>query len=256
MYAVISDIHANQPALEAVLADVAAEGIDEILCLGDVVGYGPLPLACIDLVMARCQATVLGNHEQALFAGAYGFHTIARQAIEWTREQLEPGFFSGPTVRARWEFLAGLPLTHRRGPDLFVHGSPRDPTTEYLLAPEVDFRREKYFEVFERCERLVFVGHSHVPCLITDTFETRTPAELDGRWRFPDLAREKAIVNVGSVGQPRDEDPRACYVIVDESDGLEVRWRRVEYDLAPTVAAIEANPRLAQPLADRLKVGR
>jgi diadenosine tetraphosphatase ApaH/serine/threonine PP2A family protein phosphatase len=256
MYAVISDIHANLPALRAVLADIEAQGIDEVYCLGDVVGYGPHPTPCVDLIMDTCRATVMGNHEEALVQGAWGFHPVAKDAIEWTRDQLQPGFFSGVLVRRRWEFVTGLPKEFRRGPDLFVHGSPRDPTTEYLLAPEVDFKREKYSEVFELCQRLVFVGHTHLPCLITDRYEVRAPAQLADGWSFPELCDGKAIVNVGSVGQPRDDDTRACYVVVDERDGVRVRWRRVVYDFQETVAAIEQTQRLAQPLADRLKVGR
>ena len=253
MYALISDIHANLEALQAVLADIDALGVREVRCLGDVVGYGPSPLECVDLVRRRASVTVRGNHEEALVLGALGFHQRAREAIEWHRDQLRPGCFSGPTVRARWEWLTGLPLRHEEGPDLLVHGSPRDPTQEYLLAPEVAFGpSEKYEEVFAGFERLLFVGHTHQPCLITSDYEARTPAELGDVVRRADLRGKKAIVNVGSVGQPRDKDPRACWLLVTED---ELRWRRVAYDPERTLARVKAEARLHPSLGERLLSG-
>ena len=102
MYAVISDIHSNLAALTAVLADLDALGVRDVRCLGDVVGYGPDPLECVDLVLARAQVVVRGNHDEALVHGAYGFHLRAKEAIDWTRDQLKPGLLSGPAVRRRW----------------------------------------------------------------------------------------------------------------------------------------------------------
>jgi len=253
MYAVISDIHANRAALAAVLDDIDALGIDDLICLGDVVGYGPLPTDCIDLVMRRARVTVMGNHEQAVLHQAFGFHAIAREATDWTRDQLKPGFFSGPSVMRRWHYLASMPLTHREGPDLFVHGSPRDPTNEYILATEIGFGpTEKFEEIFAGFERMLFVGHTHMPCVITDKYETKTSTELENKYVYPDMADQKVIVNVGSVGQPRDRDPRACYVVVD--DGT-ITWRRLEYDIEKTVNAMEAIAQIDAALAARLKEG-
>jgi diadenosine tetraphosphatase ApaH/serine/threonine PP2A family protein phosphatase len=249
--AIISDIHANLDALEAVLSDLDAQGIDDVVCLGDVVGYGPRPLECVDLVMGRCRFTLLGNHEEALVHGAYGFHLRAARAIDWTRDQLKPGMFSGLQVRRRWEWLASLPLRHEAGPDLFIHGSPRQPTQEYLLAHEVGFGpTEKYEEVFAAFERLLLCGHTHLPAVITDDYAATTSAELGDR--FVLAPGRKAIINVGSVGQPRDKDPRACYAVVD---GDEVRWRRVAYDVKAAQARFAGIEMLDASLADRLATG-
>jgi predicted phosphodiesterase len=258
MYALISDIHGNLEALRAVLADIDARGVETIYCLGDVVGYGPEPLACVDLIMERTAATVRGNHEEALFSGAYGFHLRAQEAIEWTREQLQPGFFSGLAVKRRWSWLTSLPRTYAVGPDLLVHGSPRDPVSEYLMAQDLPYYPEKYAEVFELTGRIVFAGHSHLPVLITDQHEAFTPEELGGRWSFPERCEAKALVNVGSVGQPRDGNPEACYVVVSEDAAGRptVEWRRVPYDHRLTKAKIDQVDRLHETLGQRLALGR
>jgi diadenosine tetraphosphatase ApaH/serine/threonine PP2A family protein phosphatase len=255
-YAVISDLHANLPALEVVLADIDAQGIDEIYCLGDVVGYGPDPLACVDLMSERSRVTVQGNHDQALVHGAYGFHLRARDAIDWTRDELKPGFFSGRRVRDRWNWITSLPLRFERGPDVFVHGSPRDPTSEYLLAAWVDTQRESFEDAFSATQRLLFTGHTHLPCAITDTYDVLLPANLEEGFVVGARGESRAIVNVGSVGQPRDKDPRACYVVVhEEGADLRIEWRRLPYAIETTVARVDAQPRLHPSLGERLRHG-
>ncbi|MGE0706473.1 MAG: metallophosphoesterase [Planctomycetota bacterium] len=252
-YAVISDVHSNLAALEAVLADIDAEGVSEVLCLGDVVGYGPDPIECVDLVRARASVTVQGNHDEALVHGAYGFHLRAREAVDWTRDLLRPGFFSGLAVRERWAWITSLPLRHERGPDVLVHGSPRNPTSEYLLVSNIDRDREGFEEAFAATERLLLVGHTHFPCAVTDRYEVHAA----GRdYCFGRHGEGRAIVNVGSVGQPRDGDSRACYAIVEEAaDELWVRWRRVEYAVEETVARVAEVARLHPSLGERLKHG-
>lgn len=253
MYAVISDIHGNLAALENVLRDIDQQGIQDVFCLGDIVGYGPDPVACADLVQNRCAFAVMGNHEEAMVHGAYGFHMRAREAIDWTRDQLKPGFFSGLGVKRRWDYLSTLPLRVEREDAVFIHGSPRQPTSEYLMASEVEHKREKYDEVFAGFDRLLFVGHTHLPVVITDRYVIVHPGELEvGAWRFPDDCDQKAIVNVGSVGQPRDRDNRACYVVVD---GDTIRWRRITYDIDRTLARFATVDRLHESLAKRLPIG-
>ena len=255
MFAIVSDIHSNIEALEGVLADIDSLGIDEIYCLGDVVGYGPDPTVCVDLIMERCTVTLKGNHDEALVHGAYAFNLRAQKAIEWTRDQLKPGFFSGSAVRRRWEFLTNLPLRHvvEETGDLLIHGSPRDPTNEYILATEIGFgRTEKFEEIFASFERMLFVGHTHMPCVISDKYETKTSSELNNKYNYPDMCEQKVIINVGSVGQPRDRDNRACYVVVD---GDTVSWRRVEYDIDKVVARMEQIAQLDAALSARLKEG-
>ena len=129
MKAIISDIHGNLEALQAVLADIATQKVDEgIYCLGDVIGYGPNPRECIDLVM-ECKLVLLGNHDQGAMFDPDGFNIGAERAIFWTRSQLENATDRSKNER-RWEFLGDLPRSHRMGLFLFVHGSPRDPTRE------------------------------------------------------------------------------------------------------------------------------
>jgi diadenosine tetraphosphatase ApaH/serine/threonine PP2A family protein phosphatase len=253
-FAIISDVHGNLEALTAVLEDVAQLGIEEIICLGDMVGFGPNPLECVDLVMERCSVTLLGDQEETLlrgFKGGFVMNRHAEGAIRWMVDLLQPRSFGGVDRRPRWAFLEALPLEHRVGPDLFVHGSPRQPTTEYVLREEVEWgHSQKFEEIFAAVERTLFVGHSHSPLLITEDLEAMTPSELDHTFEVQD--GRKAILNVGSVGQPRDRDPRACYVTVE---GRRVTWRRVEYDVERTAAKIRDTAALTPDLALRLVRG-
>jgi predicted phosphodiesterase len=253
MLALISDIHSNLEALTAVLEDIDQRKVSEIICLGDVVGYGPDPVPVVDLVMSRAKLCIKGNHDEALVHGAVMFNPPAKHALDWTRDQLKPGYFSGVQVRRRWDWLVNLPLRHEAGQDLFTHGSPRDPTTEYLLTTEVSFGpSDKYEEVFASFNRLLFVGHTHLPCVITDGYEAKVPSEYEGE-KFVHSGKGKAIVNVGSVGQPRDNDARACYVLFDPETGT-VEWRRVAYAHEKTAAKVRERG-LNERLALRLAVG-
>lgn len=251
--AVISDIHANLEALDAVLADCAEKSIARVYSLGDVVGYGPNPAECLD--RARdFTVNLMGNHEEAVLKGAYGFNPVARGAIEWTRNQLRPRWHSPRDKRDRWEFMKSFLLRHQEGSVLFVHGSPRDPTTEYILRTDVEdcFGEPpaKIREIFALVPGLCFVGHSHFPGVVTESCEFLTPRELDGR--FVHEPGVKAVVNVGSVGQPRDGDVRACYVLYD---GRTVEYVRVQYDVEKTIAKIRAIPELPVRSAERLRYG-
>lgn len=250
--AIVSDIHANLPALRAVLADMDEQGVGRALCLGDVVGYGPHPTECIDLIRERCEVVVCGNHDEALLMGGLGFHVRARDAIRWTKAQLEPGFFSGPRVRERWDFVTKLALRHEEGGDLFLHGSPEDETSDYLMPHEASMGPTPKLErIFGAFEKRLFLGHTHFPMVMTEDYETWRPEEVEHRWLCRD--DRKVIINVGSVGQPRDRDPRACYVIVD---GPLVMWRRVSYPVMETVEQIRAIEDLHPSLAERLIVGQ
>ena len=135
--AIISDIHANLEALTAVLAHIKDQGIDEIVCLGDMIGYGPDPLACLDAVMSNCKTTILGNHDQAAIFDPEGFNPVALRAIFWTRTQLESTADGVEKSNKRWDFIGELPRRHDEGEILFVHGSPRDPTNEYVFPEHI-----------------------------------------------------------------------------------------------------------------------
>lgn len=251
--AIVSDIHGNLEALEAVLADIDTVGVDEIYCLGDIIGYGPNPCECIDLAM-QFQTTILGNHDQGALFDPEGFSSGAERAIFWTREQLEskrPDISDQERGRnlARWNFLCELPRTLRDNGTLYVHGSARSPLSEYVF-PEDIYNARKIEKIFGFIERHCFQGHTHVPGVFTADCRFFSPRDINNRYQLTD---KKAMINVGSVGQPRDNDPRACYVIV--TDGL-VEFRRVDYPFETTIAKIYDIPDLDNFLGDRLREGR
>jgi predicted phosphodiesterase len=266
MWAILSCIHGNLEALQAVLADAARARVDRFLCLGDIVGYGPNPLECIDLVRSRCDVTLLGNWEQATLFDTDGFGVVAERAAWWTRSLLEGrGIAEG---RHRWQFLADLPRKHEERNLLFVHGSAYTPLNEYCF-PEDIYNPRKMERIFNRIGHYCFAGHTHIPGVFIDQAacvdpktDTDLPLTQDREWSFhaPEeidhvyhLDEHKAIINVGSVGQPRDGNPRACYVLLDND---RVHFRRVEYDVETTVQKIYAVAELDNFLSDRLRDGR
>jgi len=246
--ALISDVHANLEALQAVLTDIREQGIGEIFCLGDIIGYGPNPCECIDLVM-RTKVCILGNHDQAALFDPEGFNTGAERAIFWTREQLESTTGSPAQSAKRWDFLGELPRNHRDNGLLFVHGSARNPVNEYVF-PEDIYNQRKMEKIFSLIDRYCFQGHTHVPGVFSQGLTFYSPEEINYQYR---LSEEKVMVNVGSVGQPRDGDSRACYVVLE--DDL-VTFRRIEYPLEETIQKIYAIAELDNFLGDRLKEGR
>jgi predicted phosphodiesterase len=249
MLAIISDVHANLEALTAVLDDIREQGVEKIICLGDIVGYGPDPLLVTDLVRERCETVVEGNHDEALVHGPLGFSPPAALVIDWTVERMRPSFFSGSELRRRWEWITSLQETARLGDDLFVHGSPLDPTGGYILSTDLVFDSTDTFEqIFEHTDRLIFCGHTHLPCVITDDFASRDSASLGNEWTWE---KGKAIVNTGSVGQPRDRDNRACYILFD---GKKVTWRRVPYAFEKTAEKVARILKI-EKLAERLRIG-
>ena len=213
MFAIISDVHSNLEALSAVLADIEQRGVKEIVCLGDVVGYGPNPCECIDLVREKCRLCTMGNHDHAILYEPTNFNAAAERASYWTRQVLE----AEPDVakrNARWEFLAKLPVRAKEQDILFVHASPRRPINEYIFPEDVFTNPQKVIANFERLDaRLCFIGHTHQPGVFLDDPYFDPPFELPDS-PFFELDDERAIINVGSVGQPRDRDPRAGYVLV------------------------------------------
>jgi diadenosine tetraphosphatase ApaH/serine/threonine PP2A family protein phosphatase len=249
--ALISDIHANLEALEAVRQDIRNLGISKVYCLGDIVGYGPNPVECVDAVMADCAITIKGNHDQAVILDPIGFNPMALQAAYWTRDQLESAPGHPKVVNRRLDFLGELPERHDEGSYLFVHGSPREPTNEYVF-PEDVYNDRKMEALFGRIDLYCFQGHTHLPGIFLASGDFITPEECDYEFM---LTGEKAMINVGSVGQPRDGDPRACYVILDDEQDM-LTFRRVEYDIDITAEKIYQVPDLSRTLGDRLRSGR
>ncbi|MEW6034342.1 MAG: metallophosphoesterase family protein [Chloroflexota bacterium] len=244
-YALLADIHGNLEAFVAVLGDMGAQGgCDEILCLGDVVGYGPDPHECIQLLRQRQHVCVAGNHDWAAIGriDTGDFNPHAAAAASWTSAHLDPGDA---------EYLGQLPTRLVRDDLTLVHGSPREPVWEYLFSPSDAAENLDYFDT-----RLCAVGHTHMPVLF------RCPGE-GGEYCVAEhlplgesmsLVGGRLIVNPGGVGQPRDGDPRASYVIFD-ADAAVIVHRRVEYDIALTQAKM-SRAGLPPPLILRLSYGR
>jgi diadenosine tetraphosphatase ApaH/serine/threonine PP2A family protein phosphatase len=233
-------------ALTAVMEDIDKHHVDEVICLGDIVGYGPNPCECVDIVM-NCDVVILGNHDQGALFDPEGFNVGAERAIFWTRAQLEND--AGPQAEARWEFLGERPRMHRDGKYLFVHGSAKNPLNEYVF-PEDIYNPRKMERIFQLIDLYCFQGHTHIPGVFTENLSFLSPQDVNYIHR---LDGGKTMVNVGSVGQPRDGDRRAAYVLIDEDV---VRFRRVEYDVETTVQKIHAIAELDRFLGDRLREGR
>jgi predicted phosphodiesterase len=216
--AIISDIHGNLLALEAVLADIQTQHVDEIVCLGDICGYGPQPVECIQLIQQRAAWTLMGNHDEAIFVEPVDFGEKALAAIFWQRTVLQPKPGSPPDVLARWEWLKSLKPERRERDVLFVHASPRDPLFEYVLREDFDDTgmgpTQRAKDIFSAMDWLCFCGHSHRPGVVAEDYKWHLPGDLD---RGACIIKKgfKTIVNIGSVGQPRDGIPSACYCIFD-----------------------------------------
>jgi predicted phosphodiesterase len=245
--AIVSDIHGNLEALQAVLQDIESQRCDRIVCLGDVVGYGPNPCECLDVVM-KMEACVLGNHDYGALIDPEGFSSAAEQAIFWTRKQLESTNSPTDSMR-RLEYLAKLPRSISEDNILFVHGSVRNPLNEYVF-PEDVFNRRKMEKLFSMIQGYTFQGHTHAPGVFSTNMQFVRPDELGYKGVLPE---DKGMVNVGSVGQPRDGDWRSCYLILEYP---KIEYRRVEYDVDTTIAKIFAIDELDNFLGERLREGR
>jgi len=258
MFAVISDIHSNIEALTTVLADIENHGIETIYCLGDVIGYGPNPKECLDLVIEKTKWCILGNHDYATLYEPTNFNYGAEQASFWTRFSLEAERQTESRNR-RWSFLGALPMRRSLRTKLdantaiidFIHASPRRPINEYIFPDDVYTNPIKVRLLFEQVEHICFVGHTHLPGVFLDEPDFYLPDELGDV--YPIVDNEKAIINIGSVGQPRDKDNRASYIYVD---GDEVNFVRLEYDFESTVKKIKAIDELDNFHAERLRDGR
>ncbi len=227
---VFSDIHGNLEALQSVLADAAQRNVDRSICLGDLVGYGPNPNECVSLIRSlnkcRCLA---GNHDAAIFWGMspYGMTGAARKSIFWTMEQLTP---------ENKNYLQGLPDRLDILNMTFVHANPYNPRGwNYVLDRKYALRSF----AATACRNL-FIGHSHRPMVITrKNILSIDLLEVSGSRNIAVKDTKRRIVNCGSVGQPRDADPRACYLVVDLKKEV-FEYYRVEYDLEKTVKAIRS----------------
>jgi len=236
---VISDVHANLAALEAVLAD--AGHWDVIWSLGDIVGYGPEPNECIARLSAEKHLAIAGNHDWAVLGKLEleDFNHDARRAILWTREQLNP--LSLAYLQALSEVLV-------EGDFTLAHGSPRSPIWEYLLSPGAAKANFDYFQT-----SVCLVGHTHIPVRFRDLPGNLCQVILPQEGETIPLGQEREIINPGGVGQPRDGDPRAAYLLLD-TEQRTFEHRRVGYDIAETQRKMRA-VELPKRLILRLEVG-
>lgn len=239
--AIISDIHGNLPALEAVLADIAGQKVDEVVCLGDICGYGAQPKECIDRVREAAAWTLLGNHDEAIFMEPIGFSANATEAIHWQRKLLDPryGAPGTPDVLSRLDWLKKLSPSRKDGAILYVHAAPRDPLHEYVLQDDYDVGcggpTADAVANFALVDWLCFCGHSHRPGVVADDFCWSMPEELTDN-KYVLRPGFKTIVNVGSVGQPRDKHPEACYVIFDAQAAAQPEVKKIETGKMPSTA--------------------
>jgi len=230
-FAIISDIHGNLEALSRALEVIDTEHVDDIVCLGDTVGYGANPVECLKLVRSRCSIILLGNHDAASIdlAVANQFTLNAQLSAIWTFGALD---------EESKAFLHSLKPTHPLGELLFSHGSPYEPDEWHYVISEFDVREA--FRAFT--ERICFLGHSHIPGIFSEQGEK---SELGRQGRF--------IVNVGSIGQPRDGNPKLSFGIFDRE-----RWSyqnlRVDYDFKTAAKKIR-DAGLPRALSDRLTLG-
>ncbi len=252
--AIISDVHGNLEALTAVIEDIRGQGVGTIYNLGDTVGYGPDPAACIDLVDAACAVNLCGNHDYAVLFDAEGFNPIAKKSVDYHRKVLQPTPENDDSEAVRrWEWLSNLePMYEGKGFEA-MHGSPRQPITEYVLPSDPEMDPLKIVDIFSAMsQHIAFVGHTHFPGVLEENNESFLMlSAVASRYRISPGTR--AIVNVGSVGQPRDRNPRSCYVIYD---GESVHYRRVEYDVEKTVGKILSQPDIHPASGLRLRDGR
>ena len=235
----VSDIHANLPALEAVLRDMGE--VERTLCLGDFVGYGPWPNECVAVLRERGTRAIAGNHDLAAVGvlSTEDFNPDAARAAAWTADQLSP---------ETRKYLESLPPLDEVDGITLAHGSPREPVWEYLLSTDAAAISFSQFST-----ALCIVGHSHVPCVFVAHPEQGAVGAYADPGTQLTLSGIRAIVNPGSVGQPRDRDPRAAYALYD-SETASIEWRRVEYDVEVTQRHI-LDAGLPRYLADRLSRG-
>jgi predicted phosphodiesterase len=240
--AVISDIHGNRQAFEAVLEAVAASDAAELWCLGDLVGYGADPDICVELAREHAAVCLAGNHDLAV-TGEIPLDEFSRGAslaAQWTQEVIAPENLA---------FLTGLHPQGKEGPIGLYHASPRDPVWEYVLSAllaELCLDRQP--------ERICLIGHSHVALAFVRQDGELATGEPRREGTLLDIAEGEWLLNPGSVGQPRDGDPRASWMLLDLG-GLTASYRRTGYDVAGAAGAIRA-ARLPDSLAERLEYGQ
>ncbi|MBN1559438.1 metallophosphoesterase family protein [candidate division KSB1 bacterium] len=241
IYAIISDIHGNLAALQQVIRRIGEVGCDRIVCLGDIVGYGPFPNECCEIIQEKADICIIGNHDHAAIGktGVDYFNQYARSALGWTIEEL---------TSTNKQFLQGLDVQVIENELFFVHAAPIEPLQWNYVLSLYDARDN--FHAFD--QKACFIGHSHVAAIFSyedgefPTVESGNPTTLFDGFRY--------IINVGSVGQPRDRNPDSCFALYD-ADSTVLKLERVAYDIKETQAAMRQK-KLPAFLIERLPLGR
>ncbi|MCP4703031.1 MAG: metallophosphoesterase family protein [candidate division Zixibacteria bacterium] len=239
--ALISDVHSNLEALEEVLRDIEKEGVEKIHFLGDAVGYGTDPNKCIKLISKHCDIKLLGNHDYASLGliSMDGFNKIAKTSVEWTQTKLK---------KKSIEKLADFELISTFLDYSLVHASPGTPDNwDYVLSAE---QAHEQFSQFS--QSICFIGHSHIPTVYIEETDGTVSSQVCGSLEL--IKDLRYIINIGSVGQPRDNDPRACYLKVD-TESSKIEYRRVDYNIDKTQAKMR-KAMFPDFLVERLAVGR
>lgn len=241
--AIISDIHANLEAFTAVLDDIGSQDVDDIVCLGDIVGYGASPNECVDVANSHCSMILMGNHDAAALGNlsTENFNVNAKSAIEWTENAL--------TKRTK-DVLHGLPLARTCGENTYVHATPYEPQMWYYITSmeEAAFN----FQFFQT--RFCFVGHTHIPMIISMAEKQRIDIHAGASVRFDESDDTRFLINVGSVGQPRDRNQQSCYGLLDIS-AARFSLRRVAYDIKACQKRMR-EAKMPEFLLQRLEQGR
>ncbi|MBQ7078864.1 MAG: metallophosphoesterase family protein [Fibrobacter sp.] len=241
LYGICSDIHSNATAFKAVLESMRDNGVERKVCLGDIVGYGVDTDECVDLVRENMDFCLIGNHDSVAVKNesSEGFNPYAKQAIEWTQKHLS---------KESVAYIRSLPYIHEENDICFVHASPLSPA-DWVYVTDL----EDALNAFDHfSERYCFVGHTHSPVIIASR-PMAIPKILD-EYEYVIANTERLLVNVGSVGQPRDRDPRACWCLLDTETKC-VRLIRVDYDIRETQNRMKKQG-MPSFLIDRLSVGR
>ncbi len=242
-YAIISDIHANLEALQAVLDDIDKNKIDEVLCLGDIVGYGANPNECVELVSERCRVCIKGNHDAAALdiLSTLQFNINAKIAIEWTVKELKT---------KNLNFLSALPVHETINDITLVHSTPYEPGMWYYISS----LEEAAFNFKHFSTPVCFTGHTHLPMIVEMDSSGDTYLNKKKEVAIENNAGSRILVNVGSVGQPRDRNPKSSYGIFD-SEKNHFHYRRVAYDIEKTQAKMR-KIKMPEFLINRLSEGR
>ena len=241
LYGICSDIHSNATAFKAVLESMRDNGVERKVCLGDIVGYGVDTDECVDLVRENMDFCFIGNHDSVAVKNesSEGFNPYAKQAIEWTQKHLSKDSIA---------YIRSLPYIFEENDICFVHASPLSPA-DWVYVTDL----EDALNAFDHfSERYCFVGHTHSPVIIASR-PLAIPKILD-EYEYVIANTERLLVNVGSVGQPRDRDPRACWCLLDTETKC-VRLIRVDYDIRETQNRMKKQG-MPSFLIDRLSVGR